>query len=54
MAARTDDGVELTADQIRRLLDLPAYVTTDRIRDVPDAVVASVDRGRAATPAGHQ
>jgi superfamily II DNA or RNA helicase len=49
MAARTDDGVELTGDQIRRLLDLPAWVTAIRPADIPRAVVASVDRKAAET-----
>lgn len=47
MAAHTDDGVELTGDQIRRLLDLPASVAAIRPADVSGAVVASVDRKAA-------
>jgi superfamily II DNA or RNA helicase len=49
MAARTDDGVELTGDQIRRLLDLPACVTAIQSANVPDSVVASVNRRAAET-----
>jgi hypothetical protein len=49
MAAHTDDGIELTGDQIRRLLDLPACVAAIGSADVPGAVVASADLKAAET-----
>jgi uncharacterized protein YdcH (DUF465 family) len=42
MAAITDDRIELTDDQIRRLLDLPACVTALSPVSLPEAVIASV------------
>lgn len=44
MAASTDDGYELSGDQIRRLFDLPACVTAARAPDVPGSVVEAVNR----------
>jgi hypothetical protein len=49
MAACTDDGTELTDDQIRRLLDLPARVAATHPVTLPASVVVSADRNTAAT-----
>jgi hypothetical protein len=49
MAAHTDDGVEMTGDQIRRLFDLPASVTRIGAANLPNGVVDSVERRAAET-----
>lgn len=48
-AGRTDDGVELTTTQIRRLFDLPASVTATAPPTLPPALAAAADELAATT-----
>ena len=49
MAAHTDDGAEMTGDQIRRLFDLPACVTSIGAANLSTGVLGSVERRAAET-----
>jgi superfamily II DNA or RNA helicase len=49
MAACTDEGVELTSDQIWRLLNLPAHVTSVGPVDAPSGLGEAVERRAANT-----
>lgn len=49
LVAQTDEGDDLTDDQVRRLFDLPAALSATGSASVPAAVVDAVERKAAAT-----